>query len=237
LQVPIRGLIGIIFNGVSVWSLNNPPFIELVASIVARFFATIVDSLILRLSMTVRVTGVYGLAVAPAEGEIHRWSTMEAVEGNVCTIADRLAYVAVFRRPDLIVTGGDCGSFDDLRSNALLRAIAMDIGAYMDVSYRMHLKAPRFFAASALDVVTLVQAEYVDGRLKLIATTDHTLDEYQPILRAYFCCRMVPMRPGLSKADPYTVDIPCEFLPANASAIIVSNRGGRAERRILRLTT
>ena len=234
LHVPIKGLMGVLFNGVSFWSLNNPPFIELIASIVARFFSAIIGAVVGNLTATVRVIGVYSLPDVEVEGELFRWSTMEAIEGNVCLATDRLMYVALFRRPDLIAQGGNC-SLSTFKNNDMVKGIAMDIGAYLDLAFLQHIRAPRFDVDLGIDRVTIARAEYVDGRLLIVATTDHTLDEFQPILRAYFCCRMVPMRPGSDKSDPYTVDIPCRFLGTGASVTVVSNLGGTSNRTIQRI--
>ncbi|QDU05423.1 hypothetical protein V6x_51600 [Gimesia chilikensis] len=233
LYVPIKGLIGIIFRGVSFLSINNSAFIELIASIVARFFSSIIEGVIVSLSSIIRVVGAYGPITPPRiEGEIYRWSTMEAIEGNVCVATDRLMYIAVIRHPNLLFSE-DC--YITLSNNSLIKDFAKDIGAYLDMCYLTYTNAPRFFTMNALDEVTIIRAEYAHGRLLLLATTNHTVDEYQPILRAYFCCHMVAMRPSSTPFAPYKIDIPIKSLPNNAQVKIVSNLGGTATCQIFRV--
>ena len=83
-------------------------------------------------------------------------------------------------------------------------------------------------------MTTITRAQIQDQVLTVWATTTAKYEQPRPVLRVYFCCHVRVMRPGAVPDDAYQLTLPLEQPPRRCVRIVVlSNRGGRAERDIV----
>lgn len=181
---------------------------------------------------------------------VYYWPSAETVE-NSNLDADRLWYLATVRNPDAIrlpdsypiaykgksddfYTADTTAPTDGIDFRYIL-GLLRDFGAYIDVTYQRFRVDSRFPVTEADDEVTITRAEISGKRFSVWATTSSTFESPQPVLRAYFCCQVVPMRPGPFPGDPYTAEFDVELAPRCADVIVLSNQGGVAKRRAVRI--
>jgi hypothetical protein len=174
---------------------------------------------------------------------IYFWPSMETI-GNTRAPADRLWYVAIARMPLCSTFPNDSYPWiynpgEDPVNNptdplAFTRGLLRDFGAYIDVSYQRFKFESRFPQIATTDKVTITRSEVLGGKLTVWATTSATFDQPQPVLRAYFCCDVVVLRPGASPADPYVAEVPLHGAPRCFEVLVLSNGGGVARRRVTR---
>jgi hypothetical protein len=228
LKIPIRGIIGMLLRGISFWSINNDSLIEFLASLISTVISSIIEAVLRNLAWSLQIVGCYRNFPTNSPGVIYHWDSLESVE-DTHAAGDYLQYVVLLRQPQQQIPGDP---ITDLSTFPALPKLAKDIGAYMDVCYQQYRLGSHFIEELPKDTVHIVRAECVSGRLTIVATTDATFELPQPILRAYFCCHKMPMRPGADSSDPYTIDLECRSLPRRATVVVLSNRGGVAERQI-----
>ncbi len=251
IRISIRALIGLVLRGFWGITVGNYVLIELIAVIIAVFFSAMIEAVIRNLTWSLQIVSCYPSALfdgsptsdtAPVDPKldgaqlVYYWPSAETI-ANTGEVPDRLWYVAMVRAPGVTLPSGypkrykqDDGTDEWRAVTGLLR----DFGAYLDTCYQRFRIESRFPKVEAADEVTITRAEIAGRTLTVWATTTATFEEPQPILRAYFCCRVVPLRPGPFAGDPYTVEIDIEQAPRCIEVIVLSNRGGVARRRAVR---
>jgi len=226
LRVTIRGTIALILNGIWDFTVLNPVLIELVASLISVSISAFFEAVLRHLSWSLEIVTRYHEAPSGNRIELWKWPSLEFVENNSSAASDQLQYVALLRMP--LPPGAPTPSLPDE-----LKPIVQDFGAYIDVSYRQFKYESRFSARRTTDEVAISRAEMIGDRLVLWATTSSRFELPQPVLRAYVCCDVIAMRPGARPSDPYTIDLRIADRPRCLSVVVLSNRGGQAERRIM----
>lgn len=235
IRLMIRGTIGLVLRGAWEYSLHSDVLVEMVATIFGAIVSAFVEAYVKNLAFAFQIVSCYqGAAVA--EGAVVptklRWKSLETVE-DTGQPGDQLEYVGIIRMP--------CNHVPDVPDE--LVGVIKDFGAYIDATYRQAKVDSRFPQREVDERITVTRCELRripmgSGQpdrldLTLWATTSETFELPQPVLRAYVCCEVLVMRPGLNPHDPYTVNVPLDRIPRCPDVFILSNRGGMTRRRLV----
>jgi len=254
IRISIRALIGLVLRGFWWFSFMNTVLIEFIAVLIGVFFSALIEAAIRNLTWSLQVVSCYGSALfddpsqdvptlkaTPLLGGaqlVYYWPSAETA-ANTGQPVDRLWYIATVRNPDVTLPSGYPQPYhsdpkDDPLEWKYVLGLLRDFGAYIDVCYQRFRIDSRFPVTEANDEVTITRAEISGKTLTVWATTTATFEQPQPILRAYFCCQVVPLRSGSFPGDPYTVEVEIEAAPRCVDVVVLSNRGGVGRRRAIR---
>lgn len=228
LKIPIRGTIGLLLRGLSFWSFNNDVLIEFLGTLISTFISAVIEASLRNIAWSLTIVGCYPNFPNTAPGVLDQWESLETIE-NTNLPADRLKYVVMLRRPEF---DDPLNSVMTLNGFPAIQRLVRDVGAYIDVGYQQFKIGSVFLADLATDVVRIHRAEWDGGTITIEATIDNWSTTPQPILRAYFCCHAMAMRPDADTGGPYRISVECDFLPRNPTVTVLSNHGGIAERLI-----
>jgi hypothetical protein len=247
LRAGIRAVLGSLPRGIWQWTGDNENLIEGASTICSSIFAPIVEGVIRHIVWSVEVISVYPRRypdTQPREAfELHRWQSLEAV-ANGADDDDRLNYVAFIRHHrgvnDLSESQKDAlrnlvGNDGVPASAPRLKGILEDLGAYIDVGYHRFRIQPFFPVVESDEVISITRADITSGKLYIGANSSVQGESPRPVLRAYFCCDTVVMKPGTTAEDQYTLDLSVDDKCTMRDVVVVSNRGGQTRRRIVKL--
>jgi hypothetical protein len=232
----IRGSIRLILQGIWEFSVHNTGLIEFVGAVFGTIFGSIIAGFIRNLAMRFELVSTYPNANLGDAFVVYSWQSVEVITGTT----ERLEFKVLirgFRKADKVSSSLQAFfkglTADDWNQNyGTVKRFFEDLGAYLDISYNAYHIRSNFPDIGSSDKVTITQADLVNGQLILRATTDATYDYPQPILRAYVCCGVYVMKPGVTQADTYTLDVKLDSLISCENVMVLSSQGGTAQRKV-----
>lgn len=221
IRLIVRSTTGILLRGIWEFSIQSYALIEMIGAIIGSIASAFIEGCVRNVAFSVQIISRYHDSPVGSASIALKWFSLETIEDSGVD-SDRLEYVALLRMP--------CNGTLTIPSR--IEGLIKDIGAYIDATYRQVKVENKFVNQQTVDRVTITRAELIGDRMTIWATTSKAFEMPQPILRAYFCCEIMAMRPGASPSDPYTVDIDVTKVPRCRDVHVLSNRGGSTRRKL-----